>query len=344
MRKKALPNPFTVFLLILSAIFLSQCKQEQFSNIQQEEVNIEIIRFEQELFNIDLYSFQDSAKYLNLKYPDFLPLFGNKIIEIGDPSQHWFYMGLKTFVTDQAIYSLNKRVSEIYPNMSDTEEQLKKAFGKWAALFPEKNIPDIYTYVSGFNQSIVTAEGILGISLEKYLGTNENLYNEVYPPLPAYQRYVMTPDRLPCDIIRAWAFSETPYKPEQDNLLSQMIHHGQVMYLSRKLLSDMHDTLLWGFTPAQLDFCKKNEKQMWTFLIEQKLLFTTENFRISQFIEERPFTKDFQHESPGRAAVWIGYRIIEQYVHNNKNLSLNEVVSETNYQKILSQSKYRPKS
>lgn len=342
MRKKALRGFFPTSLLFLSALVIYSCKPEQFSSIDQKEVNIEIVRFEQELFNIDLYSFEDAAKHLITKHPDFLPLFGNKIIEIGDPSQSWFYNGLKSFVTDQAVYNLNKRVAEIYPNMNNTKEQLEIAFGKWSAVYPEKDIPDIYTYVSGFNQSIVTAEGILGISLEKYLGTNEELYNEVYPPLPAYQRYVMTPERLPSDIIRAWTLSELSYEPEQDNLLSQMIYHGQVMYLTSKLLSDTPDTLLWGFTPDQINFCKNNERQMWTFLIEQKLLFTTENFRISQYIEERPFTKDFQGESPGRAAVWIGYRIVEKYVQNNKSLSLKEVVSETNYQKILSQSKYRP--
>ncbi len=342
MKNKTTINHSIISLISSIIIALSGCSSDRFSNIETQKVDLKIVRFEKELFNLNIYSFFDSIDFLHTKYADFMSLFGNKIIEIGDPSQAWFKSALHSFVTDQAVYNINNRVAEVFPELNALEYELSDAFGKWSTVFPNKPIPVIYTYVSGFNQSIVTTENILGISLEKYLGTEEELYNQVYPPLPNYQRYSMTPEKMPSDIIRAWATTEIEYSPEQNNLLSQMIYNGQIMYLTNKLLPSTHDTLLWGFTPKQLKFCINNEKQMWTYLIEQKLLFSTDNFKIGQFINESPFTKDFTNESPGRAAVWIGFRIVEKYAKKMKDLELSHIVTEKNYQKILTQSRYRP--
>ena len=91
-----------------------------------------------------------------------------------------------------------------------------------------------------------------------------------------------------------------------------------------------------------MDFCKVHEKRMWEYLIENKKLFVTDGFILNQFINDAPFTKDFSQDSPGRAAVWIGYRIIDSYMKNNRNVSLNDLMRETDYQKILNLSKYNP--
>lgn len=342
MRNKSILTYLLPVLIVSGFLFFPGCSPDRFANIKTTDIEIEVVRFEEELFKLNLYDFKNESYKLTSQHPEFMGLFGNKVIEIGDPSQHWFTDGLQAFSTDQAIFNMYQKVTATFPNMHSYEEELKSAFGKWTTVFPEKSTPKIYTYISGFNQSIVTSDKLLGISLEKYLGADEELYNQVYPPIPAYQRYVMSPDKIPSDIIRAWSMTEIEYLPEKDNLLSQMIYNGQIMYLTSKLLPNTPDSVLWSFKPEQLEFCKNNEKQMWTYLIEQKLLFNTDNFRIAQFIEERPFTKDFTNESPGRAAVWLGYRIVDNYARNNSNLELSEIITENNYQKVLNKSKYRP--
>jgi hypothetical protein len=271
-----------------------------------------------------------------------MALYGSKVLEIGVPSQPWFNDALFSFRTDQAIYNIYKEVNETHIDFPKALLQVNNAFGKWKTIFPQKNIPDIYTYISGFNQSIVTTDSLLGISLEKYLGKDDELYNQVYPPIPAYQRYNMTPERIPVDIVRAWATTQIEYKPEQDNLISQMIYNGQVLFLTSKLLPHTPDTLLLGFTPEQMEFCAEQEANMWTYFIEQQLLFNTDKFRMEQFINDAPYTKDFKKDSPGKAAVWIGYRIIEQYADKKKGLSLSDIVTNHHYQAILNESGYRP--
>ena len=72
--------------------------------------------------------------------------------------------------------------------------------------------------------------------------------------------------------------------------------------------------LIFGFTTDQMKFCRNNESQMWQYLIENNLLFSTDQFIIRKLTGEAPFTQYFSNESPGRAAVWLGFRIVESYM------------------------------
>jgi hypothetical protein len=92
-----------------------------------------------------------------------------------------------------------------------------------------------------------------------------------------------------------------------------------------------------------MKFCRNNEARMWEYLIENKLLFETNRSVIRKFTGVGPFTKDFTSESPARAAVWTGWRIVEAYSRNNRDLSLREIMEEKDYQKVLTLSKYNPR-
>lgn len=339
--RRNIKNTILSLLIFIAFTFIFSCSGNK-GKIETASVPVDIIRFDKELFNLDIYNLSQGAKKLSEKYPAFFSLYTNKIIEIGDISKDWFPDALSAFVTDQAIYGIYKRTQTVFPNLDSLGPSIEANFGRFKALFPEKQVPEIYTYISGFNQSLVTAENILGISLEKYLGTKEPLYNKVYPPIPLYQRQNMYPERIPVDMLRAWIESGFEYLPEHDNLLSRMIYEGRNMYLLHELQPEIPDTLLWGISSSKLRFCIESEKQMWTYLIENKLLFSTDHFRISQFIEDAPFTKDFSQESPGRAVVWIGYRIIERYLKKNSSADIKELMGETNFQKILNDARYNP--
>jgi hypothetical protein len=155
-------------------------------------------------------------------------------------------------------------------------------------------------------------------------------------------RRVMRPEKIVPDALQAWLITEFPYSSEKDNLLSQMIYHGRTVYCTQHLIPDIPDTLLWGYTRGQMDFCRQNERNMWEYLVENKKLFNTDRFTVSQFINEAPFTKEYSQESPGKAAVWQGYKIVKSYVKHNPDVSMYELMTENNYQKILNLSKYNP--
>jgi len=121
-----------------------------------------------------------------------------------------------------------------------------------------------------------------------------------------------------------------------------MIYRGKTMYFTSAMLPDQPDTINWGFSARNLEYCVENEKAMWTQLIEKKYLFNTDRFTIDKFILEGPYTKDFGRESPARAAVWIGYKIVSAYMAKNSDITLPMLMAEKDYMKILNQSSYNP--
>jgi len=82
---------------------------------------------------------------------------------------------------------------------------------------------------------------------------------------------------------------------------------------------------------------------MWQYLLEHDLLFETDQLVIRKLTGEAPFTTYFTNESPGRAAVWIGFRIVESFMMKNPEVTLDMLMKETNLQSILEKAKYSPK-
>ena len=81
---------------------------------------------------------------------------------------------------------------------------------------------------------------------------------------------------------------------------------------------------------------------MWQYLIEKNLLFNTDMLTIRKLTGEAPFTSFFTNESPGGAAVWIGFRIVESYMMKNATTSLDDLMKSTDIQQILEKAKYNP--
>ena len=198
------------------------------------------------------------------------------------------------------------------------KNDLNLAFRHYLYYFPEKNVPAVYTCITGFNNSIITGDSILGIGLDRYLGADCKYYPmlEIYN----YMSARMTPENIVPDCMYGWGASEWDFdflKYPADNVLTEMIHQGKLKYFQKCMLPETSDELIFGFNPDQMKFCRNNERQMWEYLIENDLLFSTDQFTIRKLTGEAPFTSYFTNESPGKAAVWLGFRIVESYMMKN---------------------------
>jgi uncharacterized protein YjaZ len=81
---------------------------------------------------------------------------------------------------------------------------------------------------------------------------------------------------------------------------------------------------------------------MWTYLIENKLLFDNSRMNILRFTGPGPFTNPFTAESPGKAGVWIGWQIVRKYMKRHPEVSVSALMNEKDNQKILNESGYDP--
>ena len=334
---------YFLLILILSALPFTSCRKNIYNvNISKSEVRIVVKRLDKDLFVMDPGHIADSISYLKSKYGNFLRYFGY-VINIGEPSDSSWMEGLVRFCTDRQNNEVYETVMKVFPSITSEEKDLSKAFSHYRYYFPGKKIPGIYTCITGFNNSIITGDSALGISLDRYLGQDCKYYPAM--GLYKYQIAKMKAANILPDCMYAWGASEWDLKSipySQSNVLSDIIHEGKILFFVKCMLPDLPEEMIAGFTPEQMKFCRNNEGGMWQYLMEHNMLFSTDMLTRKKLTGEAPFTVYFTSESPGRAAAWIGFRIVESYMKENRSVTLDELMSETDIQKILQGAKYRP--
>lgn len=335
-----------IFTAIAFLSILSQsCRKNHYRvNTSSIDVELKIRRLEKDLFTPEPGQIAAAVPELKRKYGGFLQLF-SYVINTGEIDDPEFGDYLTRFCTDRQNNEVYQYTMKVFPDAGWLEKDLEDAFSHYLHYFPGAVIPRVFTCITGFNNSIITVTGdsILGISLDRYLGAD----TKYYPMLGIYS-YIsarMTPEHILPDCMYGWALSKWEFdsaRYESANVLSHIIHYGKLRYFEKCMLPSTPDELLFGFTPEQLKFCRNNEDQMWQYLIEHDLLFTTDQFEIRKLTGEAPFTTYFTNESPGRAAAWIGFRIIESFMMKNRDISIAEMMEINDVQLILEKARYKP--
>lgn len=336
-------NSLLRIMVILSVTALSSCRRDPYDvNLSGIKLNLEIRRLEKDLFQTDPGSVAAKIPELRKEYGSFLQLF-SYVINAGNIDSVSFVASLSEFCTDRQNNEVYNLTMQVYPDVGKIRSGLEDAFRHYLYYFPSKNIPSVYTCITGFNNSIITADSVLGIGLDRYLGKD----CKYYPALEIYNYMAakMTPDYIVPDCMYAWGtsewnFSAMRYQPE--NVLAQIIHEGKLKYFEKCMLPGIADGIIFGFSEPQMKFCRNNEGTMWQYLVENDLLFKTDQLLIRKLTGEAPFTSFFTNESPGKAAVWTGFRIVESYMRKNPSVTLSELMGNTDVQSILEKAKYNP--
>ena len=328
-------------MLFIFAIIGCQ-EGNKFKNIDIEKIKIKqkLFRFDKDLYKIPNDSIENYVPWLIKKYGSFLELYSNQIINIGSPYSKDFPDRLYAFKTYYSVTEAYEETQRKFKDFTTFFNDLNKAFKYYHYYFPEKAIPDIYTFVSGFSIAIATDSTILGIGLDFYLGKDYKLYKKL--ALPMYIINKMGPEMILPDAMRAWLSMEFPPDDSVNNLLANMIYGGKIQYVLNAIIPFVDDTVKWGYTEEQFEWCEDNEEAMWTYFIEKNLLYSNERLVIKKFVDEAPFTIPFGRKSPPKTGIWIGYRIVSKYMEKHPEISLKELMNEKNYQKILIKAAYKP--
>jgi hypothetical protein len=333
-----------LIFLVLAAGVTSSCKKNHYKvNTSSIKVKIEIKRLEKDLFALNPDEVIPKVPSLKKKYGSFLQLF-SMVINTGDINEDSFGDFLLRFCSDKQNNEVYNLTMKQFPDIKPIETGLQDAFSHYLYYFPGKQVPAVFTCITGFNNSIITGDSLLGISLDRYLGAD----CPYYPRLNIYKYLAarMTPENIVPDCMYGWAASEWDFaslKYPVDNVLAEIIHYGKLKYFEKCMLPETPDELIFGFTPNQMKFCRNNESQMWLYLVENNLLFSTDQLKIRKLVGEAPFTSYFTNDSPGRAAVWLGFRIIESYMIKNPSAKIDDLLTGTDVQSLLEHAKYNPR-
>ncbi len=331
---------FCFALIMISFLFVSCNNNPLKVDVSGVEIDFNLIRFDQEMSEIDTSDIWTPTLRLSEQYPEFWYLYTYQIINIGGIQNKMFERDFREYYADYFIKDTYTKVAEIFPDLKDFEAGLVEGFKHYAYYFPEKLIPDVYTYVGGYNQSIVAADEFMGLALEKYQGSNSDFYFQLN--VPSFVKYTMQPEFMVADCMRAWGQTEFVISDSINSLVANMIYEGKIIYFANAMLPEASDSILMHYTGKQIEWCEKFEKRMWNYMITQKILFKDEQDYIRRYISNGPYTASFDKASPGRTGIWIGWQIVKAYMKQNPDVSLPQLMAENDYHKILNMSKYNP--
>ncbi|MCD4731114.1 MAG: hypothetical protein K8R74_10960, partial [Bacteroidales bacterium] len=269
------------FLLII--FLLSSCQSEKNRlNVDISQIDIdpvEIKRYEQKLFDIDPASLALELKKIQPGYKIFLN---------GDLDDSLSLVPLVNYINDTLLQNLNSDCQTVFPDLTFLETELTEAFRYHAYYYPEIEIPGIYTYVSGldYEYPVQLGDQDIVIALDMYLGKDYYRYKKL--GLPAYMLHRFDKNYILSDCMKELAKNQLRYRNVGAALLDAMINEGKILWYSKAMIPRINDSILLNYTASQMVWAEKAEGLVWSFMLENELLYTKENQPIQKFIHENP--------------------------------------------------------
>ena len=323
-----------ILSLFLALVVISSCTGCSHRKSLPEKIEkVKISRYEKALFALDPNNLAAGLKNIAKDYRFFIGEGYTDTLNI---------IQIHDFITDPAIKNLYAESQKAFPDLVNLEQALAGEFYYFKQNLPGWNYPHVYSYVSGllYEYPVQYYDSVLIIALDMYLGEQFEPYKQL--GLPHYKIARMKEEYIAADCAKEIASRIVKPGKNEKTLLDQMVSYGKVLYLMDVALPDVADTLKIGYPGKKMEWCEKNEGNIWAFIIENQLLFSTDSYKTQKFIQDAPFTSGMSNESPGMIGRWLGWRIIRAYVKKS-HCSVLELLNTTDSQMILEKSGYKPR-
>lgn len=307
--------------LALLALTLASCGRK-------EDEGLQMLRFEQFLFS--------GGKGAEAKD------FDSPLINY-HADDELFMEAVSDFVNDPVVSDIYRITDSLYHNMDEEERQLEKALGRAEKLDGEIHYDRIFTLITAdfenYRNRVFCNEDELAISIDHYaIGAMER-YG--YFGLPAYIVRMSTRDHIVPDCMAAIARERIVLPEGEMTLLDYAVAEGKVAYFVEQTLPNTPDSLVMRYSKGQMEWMKKNTANVWSWILQNRMLYTSDLSVIRNLIDDAPKTNAFGEDSAPRATSYIGWQIVRSYM-KKENASLHDLFEETDSRKILDLSGWRP--
>ncbi|MEZ5198778.1 MAG: hypothetical protein R2764_21100 [Bacteroidales bacterium] len=251
-------------------------------------------------------------------------------------------MRLADYIEDTMLINVYNDCESIHPDLNAIENQLTDALRHYKYYFPATGTFTVFSYISGFDYEhpVQLIDNNFLISIDMYLGADYSRYK--YLGVPLYVLNKFDEDFVTRDCMYALGNRHIDFRAKGNSLLDNIILNGKLLWFVNAMIPDISKSILLNYTDEQLKWVQDNEPNIWAFLIENQLLYTTELLPYQKFILDAPFTSYFGNDSSPRLGWWIGFRIVDSYMNNNQNISLGELMLNNDAQSVLNDSGFKP--
>lgn len=354
MPAKQLNSPYIliVFLCLLFGALLSSCNEKDRMNPDVSDVQVEfkVRRLDRELR--DCESKEDIKRLLD-KDKAFSEFFFNRS---NYPHDSVLINNIYQFVTYEFTDTLFMDAERVYGDFKQLEDDFREAFKHVKYYYPNFQVPDIYLMVSGFGAfgwggaDMELNDKYLVIGLDFY-GGEESTYRPPAKLVPDYMLRRLNKEHLVTNVMLKMSnyFNKTtPPKASELNydnsMLAEMIFFGKAYAFVNYMVPSADDSIIIGYRGEDLITVHNNQVGVYGHFIENKLFYETSDVLKNKYIREAPRVVDIADECPGRIGQWLGWQIVKHYLHENSDLTLQELMDTWDAKEIFQKSKYKPRA
>lgn len=200
------------------------------ADTDSEDVQVSIERYDR-IESLYLTTGDLSAlQQMNTVYPMQTRMLIENVLRIGKVDDEQINARLLHFFQDSTLQRMLVDVKKQYENVDDLNDELSSAFERLKEEIPTLEVPLVYTQIGSFDQSIIVGGNTLGISLDKYLGSDYPFYLNHYD---SAQRSMMTREMIVPDCLSFYLLSLYPLTSQEDTLtLHQRVEHmGRIQWV-----------------------------------------------------------------------------------------------------------------
>lgn len=146
---------------------------------------------------------------MNTDYPQQTRMLIEDILQLGHVNDSGINIRFYQYFQDSVLQMIVDEVALQYADLSDVNRSLSTAFERMQQMLPDVKVPQVYTQIGSLDQSIVVGNGMLGISLDKYLGSDYPIY--VRYGYDSQQRVSMSRVFIVPDCLLFYLLSVYPY-------------------------------------------------------------------------------------------------------------------------------------
>jgi len=333
------------FLVIL---FFACSNKKSAPDVSGIKMDVTVHRFDKDFFAMDTAQVQASLQQLERKYPAFLPVYFKYFAPVSEIAQQQnipFDSALVQYY--RFIKPLAAEAQRRFATLDQLEKDLETNLRYVKHYFPSFKTPVVLASVESLNPEnpneiygTTYFQDTLVISLQTFLGSNYQAYDPTQ--YPDYIRRRFEPQYMVPNSIRAIVGELYADTSESASLIEQMIEKGKQWWLMKKLLPEIDDSLITGYTSRQMQDVKREEGNIWGVITQNENLFSVEPVTIQTYIGEAPFTPTLPQGAPGNIGPWIGWRIIEKFEDENPDMTVDQILR-TTAKKLFQLAKYKPK-
>lgn len=225
-----------IYYILILCVLCSSCGFKLKSNDNASDPsNMKVERYDRLESRYVVTGDFSALQQMNTEYPIETRTLVEKILRIGDVSNHDISEQFLRFYQDSTLQTLVSDVELEYANMDDINQDLQKVFTNLKKWIPDMPLPHVYAQIGALDQSIVVGNRTIGISLDKYMGAKYHIYEKFgyrKDQLEQMNRSYIVPDCTLFYLLSLYPMDNFDTR----NQLERDLHMGKMMWVTNKAL------------------------------------------------------------------------------------------------------------